>query len=320
MIVAGIDVGTNTIRLLVADVDAAAVRELHSGRIIPRLGEGLDRSGAISPDAEKRSLAALAAFAEDARRYSPSCIDAIGTSALRRASNAAAFIRKTMEQAGVHLRVVSGEEEARLTFKGVRFALERTTGEPMPDPSVVIDIGGGSTEVVRIFGGCVREVKSLQLGAVYLTERFIRHDPPREEEIDAIRTAVRGELGMHADLFCRDGSPALIGTAGTITTLAAIDQEMTEYDPERINGYILRGSSLDVLIGTLSDTTLQERRKIKGLEAGREDIILAGAIIAQEIQMRIGASAMLVSDWGLREGIVLDGYERQLLRTNRAEL
>ncbi len=310
MIVAGIDVGTNTIRLLVADVDAGSFRELHSGRIITRLGAGLDRSGAISPESEQRSLAALAAFTADARRFSPACIDAVGTSALRRASNASAFIHRTADRTGLTLRVATGEEEARLTLKGVSFMLERMRGAPLPDPALVVDIGGGSTEVIRIDGGRIRE-QSLPLGAVYLTERFLLHDPPRKEEIDAVREAVRKELSAHAELFRSDGAPALIGTAGTITTLAAMDQRMTDYEPARINAFVLSGTSLDALIDMLSVTPNRARKLIPGLEEGREDIILAGAVVAQEIRRLIGSASVLVSDWGLREGIVLAGYDRQ---------
>jgi exopolyphosphatase/guanosine-5'-triphosphate,3'-diphosphate pyrophosphatase len=306
MILAGIDIGTNTIRLLVAETGPGIFREICSGRTITRLGQGLDRSGIISPEAQERSLAALAEFVDHARFHSASSIAAVGTSALRKASNAAAFISTVEEQLGIAVRVITGEEEARLTLLGVGRAL----GEGRLGSSVAIDIGGGSTEVIRMHPSSGAREVSLPLGAVYLTERFIHHDPPAEEEIGNIRKTVREELARHGDMMCPGPSVTLVGTAGTITTLAAMDQELTEYDPAKINGYVLTGESLDRIVRKLSAGTLAERRNMKGLEPGREDIILAGALVAQEIMERCGSPEMLVSDWGLREGIVLDLYEK----------
>jgi exopolyphosphatase/guanosine-5'-triphosphate,3'-diphosphate pyrophosphatase len=305
MILAGIDIGTNTIRLLVADAGPGSFREICSGRTITRLGQGLDRSGVISPEAQERSLAALAEFVDHARFHSASSIAAIGTSALRKASNAAAFISRVGEQLGIDVRVITGEEEARLTLLGVGRALrEKRLGS-----AIVIDIGGGSTEVIRSRPSTGTKEVSLPLGAVYLSERFVHHDPPTAEETGAIRKAVREELERHRDMLSQDPLVTFVGTAGTVTTLAAMDQEMAEYDPEKINGYVLTRESLDRIVGKLTAAALGERRNMKGLEPGREDIILAGALVAQEIMDQCGSPEMLVSDWGLREGIVLDLYE-----------
>lgn len=316
MILAGIDIGTNTIRLLVAEVSSGLFQERSSGRTITRLGQGLDRSGMLSPEAMERSLAALAEFTDQARLYSAASITAVGTSALRKASNAAQFIGAVKERTGVSVCVITGEEEARLTLLGVNRALGGN-GKDRLDSAVVVDIGGGSTEVIRTRPRSAATEASLPLGAVYLTERFIHHDPPTPEELGNIRKTAREELRRRADLAAQDPSAALAGTAGTITTLAAMDQEMTEYDPGRINGYVLARGALDAIIRKLGVSTLAERRAMKGLEPGREDIILAGAIVAQEIMELCGAPEMLVSDWGLREGIVLDLYEK-LSRGHRA--
>jgi exopolyphosphatase/guanosine-5'-triphosphate,3'-diphosphate pyrophosphatase len=159
-------------------------------------------------------------------------------------------------------------------------------------------------------------MRSIPLGAVYLTERFLRNDPPLREELDSLRRVVRKELdawereAFHGRNVRASSLATVAGTAGTITTLAAMDQALAEYDPARINGYILTRASVDRLVNTLSVSTLDARRTIAGLESGREDIILAGAIVAQEIMGRCGARQMLVSDWGLREGIVFDLYEK----------
>jgi exopolyphosphatase/guanosine-5'-triphosphate,3'-diphosphate pyrophosphatase len=318
MILAGIDIGTNTIRLLVTDTSETTHRELYSGRTITRLGQELDRTGMLAPEAQERSLKAIEAFSSVFKRYSVDHIAAVGTSALRNAVNAAEFITAVQNRAGIEVAVITGDDEARLTLLGVRRAFSGgKKGEEDPLASaLVIDIGGGSTELITTVQGKVETMTSIPLGAVYLTERFLKNDPPLREEMDSLRRVVNKELDTweRDTLKSRDVRPSSVanvaGTAGTITTLAAMDQALTEYDPARINGYILTRSSLDRLVNKLSVSALDERRTMAGLEAGREDIILAGAVVAQEIMERCKARQMLVSDWGLREGIVFDLYEK----------
>jgi exopolyphosphatase / guanosine-5'-triphosphate,3'-diphosphate pyrophosphatase len=318
MIIAGIDIGTNTIRLLVTETSDTTHRELYSGRTITRLGQDLDRTGILAPEAQERSLNAIEIFSQIIGRHSVDRIAAVGTSALRNAANAAEFITAVRKRTGIVITIISGVEEAKLTLLGVRRAFAQGKDHEN-DPlaaALVIDIGGGSTELIVTDQGNVQSMKSIPLGAVYLTERFLRSDPPRTEELDSLRSVVNKELEAwdREALRGRDVSPSSLatvaGTAGTITTLAAMDQALTEYDAARINGYILTRSSLDKLVNMLTVSTLDERRKITGLEAGREDIILAGAVVAQEIMGRCGSLQMLVSDWGLREGIVFDLYEK----------
>jgi exopolyphosphatase/guanosine-5'-triphosphate,3'-diphosphate pyrophosphatase len=320
MILAGIDVGTNTIRLLVADVGETSYQELSTGRTITRLGQGLDRTGTLSSEAQARSLDALSAFTEILRRYPTIPVDVVATSALRRAANARTFHQELKRRTGLDLRVIDGEEEARLTLAGARRALSqgrRTDKDPLAS-SLLIDIGGGSTEIVVTEGGVIRSERSLDLGAVYLFERFLRSDPPKAGEIERLRQDVRKGLEAWETTLVREtgicaASPAILaGTAGTITTLAAMDQGMIDYDPARINGHILAGNALDRMVRLLARTALDERKRIPGLEAGREDIIFAGAIIAQELMQRSAKREMLVSDWGLREGIVFDRYEKMV--------
>ncbi|MHB8844243.1 MAG: Ppx/GppA phosphatase family protein [Nitrospirota bacterium] len=318
MILAGIDIGTNTIRLLVAATSDTIHRELYSGRTITRLGQGLDRTGMLAADARERSLRALEAFAAVLARHSVVRTSVVGTSALRNAGNAPAFISAVKERTGLEIAVISGQDEAMLTLAGVRRALSQGKGKD-EDPlasSVVLDIGGGSTELIITRQGRVASMESLPLGAVYLTERFIRHDPPASDELERLRTTVRQELKQWAQDTVKtagvDQTSLLTcaGTAGTITTLAAMAQGLREYDPDRINGYVLSRASLDSMVTMLSVTTMEARKGIAGLEPGREDIILAGAIVVQEIMELCKAQEMLVSDWGLREGIVFDLYEK----------
>lgn len=318
MILAGIDIGTHTIRLLVTETSDTTHRELYSGRTITRLGQELDRTGMLAPEAQERSLKALEEFSGVIGRHAVDRIAAVGTSALRNAANAPEFIAAARKRAGINISVITGDDEAKLTLLGVSRALSRgKRGEEDPLASaLVIDIGGGSTELITTGHGTVQTMTSIPLGAVYLTERFLRSDPPLRDEMDSLRRVVRNELDAweRETLQRRDvrssSFATLAGTAGTVTTLAAMDQALAGYDPARINGYTLTRSSLDRLVNLLSVSTLDARRTIAGLEAGREDIILAGAVIAQELMGRCGARQMLVSDWGLREGIVFDLYEK----------
>lgn len=308
MILAGIDIGTNTLRLLIAETGPAVFHEIHSDRRITRLGERLDHTNRLSADARERSLKALADFSAKIKTFPVNGIAAVGTSALRNAANAADFIRDVYEQTGIRINVISGREEARLTLLGVSRALITKLSL---ESAMVIDIGGGSTEIIW---GNVRSPTdiSLPLGAVYLTERFIQTDPPTEREVDLVREFIRGELGkdpLERNALAR--CSVLAGTAGTVTTLAAMEQKLPEYLPEKINGYVLAIDAIDRMIAKLVESALQERRDIPGLESGREDIILAGALITQEIMRRFGFTELHVSDWGLREGILFDGYERQ---------
>jgi len=313
MILAGIDIGTNTIRLLVAETSDTSLRELHSSRKITRLGQDLDRTGRLSQDAQERSCKSLQDIAVSIREHPVVCTAVIGTSALRNAVNASEFIALAKQRTGLDIAVVSGEEEANLTLRGVRRALSpfcRADADPLAS-ALVLDIGGGSTEIIVTRQGGGLTAASLPLGAVYLTERIIRHDPPTKAELSDLRKAVTRELDTLPATIMRPGSlSACAGTAGTITTLAAMDQGLAVYDPDRINGYILKKDALDRMVEQLSSATLEQRRNIAGLEAGREDIILAGAIIVQEIMDHCGARELLVSDWGLREGILFNLYEK----------
>ncbi|MDH4162415.1 MAG: Ppx/GppA family phosphatase [Nitrospirota bacterium] len=321
MILAGIDIGTNTIRLLVADISDQGHRELYSGRQITRLGQDLDRTGVLSSEAQERSLAALREYTTVINRF-PGCRTmVIGTSALRNARNAAEFIDTVRDTTSLGISVISGEQEARLTVLGVRRALTQgreTERDPLRS-ALVIDIGGGSTELIIVRNGVPDAVASLPLGAVYLTERFVRHDPPLPEELEELSREIMllldaWEIDILRTHALRPSSLAVLaGTAGTITTLASMEQRLAVYDPARINGFILTKEALDGWSDLLARTSVKDRRNITGLEQGREDIVLAGALIARDIMDRYGRQEMIVSDWGLREGIVFHLAEQERL-------
>jgi exopolyphosphatase/guanosine-5'-triphosphate,3'-diphosphate pyrophosphatase len=241
----------------------------------------------------------------------------IGTSALRNASNATSFIEEVYTRTGLDIRVISGEEEARLTLIGVSRTLRGSTGlkSDALESAMVIDIGGGSTEIIMTHPLRATTMASLALGAVYLTDRYIENDPPKPAEIALLRCAVRDNLEQCDGMMIAGPAKTLVGTAGTITTLAAMDLRLAIYDPGKINGHILARETVNAIVQQLSVSTLKERRTLPGLETGREDIILAGAVVTQEVMERFGLLTMLVSDWGLREGIVLDLYERLTVNT-----
>lgn len=311
MILGGIDIGTNTLRLLIAEIGPVLYREIGSDRRITRLGQDLDRTGVLSRDARERSIKALADFSARIKKHAVRQVDTVGTSALRKASNSREFITEVQLRTGLDIRIIPGEEEARLTLLGVSRALRNTsTGESPLSSALVIDIGGGSTELIITRPGEDPVVVSLPLGAVYLTERFIHHDPPSGEELQRLRRSVREELEQQRILFRPGLVSIFVGTAGTITTLAAMDQKLAVYDPNLINRSMLTRSTIEGMVRMLSESTLKERRDIPGLEHGREDIILAGAIVTQEIMERFGFTTIVVSDWGLREGILFDLYEK----------
>jgi exopolyphosphatase/guanosine-5'-triphosphate,3'-diphosphate pyrophosphatase len=309
MILAGIDIGTNTLRLLIAETSRGVFREIYSDRRITRLGQNLGNTGELLREAAERSIRALLDFSGCIRRYGAQHTAAVGTSALRTASNAREFISEVRQRTGLAVAVITGEEEARLTLLGVaRSLMDKGGKRSLPASALVVDIGGGSTEVIAKRSSGIPISASMPLGAVYLTEQFLKTDPPTWQDISILRSAVRDQLAAHCGAIKPDSSRVLVGTAGTITTLAAIDQGLAAYDPARINGHVLSSEVIDAIVLKLSALTHDGRKAVPGLEQGREDIILAGAIVAQEIMRWSGATAMLVSDWGLREGIVLDLY------------
>jgi exopolyphosphatase / guanosine-5'-triphosphate,3'-diphosphate pyrophosphatase len=318
MILAGIDIGTNSLRLLIADSGPGYFRKVISDREMTRLGQELDRCGVLAPEAMERALEALVAFHKSIQRQGAYHISAIGTSALRRAKNASVFIDRVQKQTGIVVRIISGEEEARLTLLGVEQSLATPNGMSSDDlkRTFVLDIGGGSTEIILTTPDKNPAIASLSLGAVYLHDQFIKHDPPTPEELARLRDYVHEELNATEGILLPVRNSICIGTAGTITTLAAMSLGLVQYVAEKINRVVLTREFISTTVTNLEALTLEERKKIRGLESGREDIILSGAIIAQEIMKRFGFYSMAVSDRGLLEGIVIDLSERLNKRIN----
>jgi exopolyphosphatase/guanosine-5'-triphosphate,3'-diphosphate pyrophosphatase len=304
-VLAVIDVGSNTVRLLVAEGQAGGhYRLLEQARETTRLGQGLSEGKPLLACAQERTLTTLRDFSQRARRLGAQTIRALGTSALRRAGNTGKFVLRVKQCCGLKLEVVSGMEEARLTLQGV--------GTVVPSEwtrYLASEIGGGSSEFILADGqGGIEDLCSLELGAVSLTERFLAHDPPHECEFNQLIKYLHQRLFPILQDF--PPAPRLVGTAGTITTLAAVAQGMEEYDAGKINGFILPQSQVAVLLKTFRRQPLARRRQIPGLEAKRADIIVAGTAVLLVGMEELKADQIMVSDAGFREGIVVELLKR----------
>jgi len=300
---ASIDIGSNTLRLLIAQAwTSGPLKPIRVERRITRLGERFLPAMILKPAAIARSIAALREFAQFMAETGVQDYLAAATAVVREAGNGADFLRRVEDEAGLRVRLLSGTEEAELALRG---AASVTVGGG--GPMALFDIGGGSTEVICQVPGENPRVDSVSLpiGVVHLTERFLRDDPPGLEACNRLAGHVRTIL--EAVSFAAPMDRLLwVGTAGTVTTLAAMYLELQQYDPDRINGAVLDRSWLVGLCTRLAGTPVPARRGIVGLEPGREDIILAGALVTVELMDAFRFSRVTVSDAGLLEGLFLE--------------
>jgi exopolyphosphatase/guanosine-5'-triphosphate,3'-diphosphate pyrophosphatase len=296
--VAAIDIGTNTVLLTIAEQrDAAEPRAIVERATITRLGEGVDKAGSLSDAAKQRTLACLREYAQIIAGSGVEQLDVVGTSAMRDAAESEAFVAEARALLGREPRVIAGSEEAELTFRGALSGL-RLTGE-----LIVFDVGGGSTEIIAAAGDRAASLSavSLDVGSVRLSERHIHHDPPLPHEIDGVRSDVRAALATAPPA---PSAATLVGVAGTVTTLAAIDRKLGVYDSSIVHGATLAQSSVDAILDRLCALTLEERRRVTGLEPGRADVIVAGAAIVSEMLRFARADKLIVSDRGVRWGLI----------------
>jgi exopolyphosphatase/guanosine-5'-triphosphate,3'-diphosphate pyrophosphatase len=303
MRVAAIDIGTNTTLLLVAEKDdRGALRAVREEATITRLGEGVDVARKLAPAAVERTNACLSRYAEIVRELGVGRTAVVGTSAMRDAGGGEEVRAKVRELFGVEARTISGEEEARLTFAGALSGLELPAG---PAGQVtVFDIGGGSTEiVVGSASGGVRASHSFDVGSVRLTERHVRSDPPAPGELAAVARAVAEAFATDDVWSAASGRGPLVGIAGTVTTLAAVSLELEPYDGTRVHGMTMSKADVRAVVDRLAALPLAERKKIRGLEPKRADVIVAGGYVALGVLERLGANELVVSDRGVRWGL-----------------
>lgn len=298
-LLASIDLGTNTARLLIASVDNGILTRHHVMRRITRLGGGFSKKQGISPEACERSLSAMKEFAEAIRVQKVSRVKAVATSAVRDAVNGEAFKRDVREATGIELETISGDLEGRLTLRGVISGLD-----VLHETMIVFDVGGGSTEYTLAKGGDILFTKSLPLGVVRLTEG--------KQSVDAMAEKIGRELGKLVVEMRAAGvekhleGATLIGTAGTATTLAAISQNLVDYDYRRINNLVLQLADIQGIFSRLLPLSPQERiERVAGLEKGREDLIIAGTLLTIRSMELLGISSLKISDFGLLEGVLM---------------
>jgi exopolyphosphatase/guanosine-5'-triphosphate,3'-diphosphate pyrophosphatase len=303
--VAVIDVGSNSTRLLVADVDGG-VSVLERQSRVTRLGRGVDLSGQLSDEAVEAACAAIADYVAICHEAGAERTTAIATSAVRDASNGSAFVAELRERFDLSARVLDGEEEARLTYRGA------TAAQPPAIPTLVIDIGGGSTEMIVGTGTEIAFHASLQAGVVRHTERHISGDPPTAVELEALAGDVRTLI---ADAIAGDGetrASAGIAVAGTPTSLAAVELGLEPYDPARVHGHVLSLETIQRLLSQFASAPLAERAAIPGLHPDRAQTIIAGCVILIEAMRAFGLDRIQASEHDILYGMALETASQRL--------
>ncbi|MGB7685545.1 MAG: Ppx/GppA phosphatase family protein [Solirubrobacterales bacterium] len=295
--VAVIDVGTNSTRLLVADVEGTRVSPVERRSTVTRLGRGVDLSGRLSAEAIEDACAAIGEYVDLLWELGTGTVAMIATSAVRDAGNGDAFVAELRERFAISARVLDGSEEAQLTYLGA-------TAEHRPQrPTLVVDIGGGSTELIVGTGEEVSFHASLQAGVVRHTERHIATDPPTAVELESLAGDVRGAIEA-----VLDGAPAAeqgIAVAGTPTSLAAIEMALDPYDPERVHEHVLALPSIQRMLSQLASVPLSERVEIPGLHADRAPTIVAGVVILVEAMRAFDLEQIAVSEHDILYGTAI---------------
>ena len=315
-----IDIGTNTIRLLIGCISDGGIIRVASDRVVTRLGKDILKTGRLDPNSIEKSISSIVKFKGLCEKYNVQKIIAIGTSALREAKNSNEFLEDVKKTTGLNIEIISGEKEAELTFRGI-IGDDALFGSAYLRASMIVDIGGGSTEWIiykkaRGEGQRVNRQKnselkmgSIPIGAVKLFETFIKHDPPAPEELQDMRNYIFDEFSqafeknslkdyLHCSLF-------LIATGGTATTIAAIDMGIDGYDTNKIHRHKISLPTLKTIYERLTAVSADKRCKIKGLEIERTDIIIPGTIILLTLLEVLGVKEIIISDYGLLEGALI---------------
>lgn len=313
--VAAVDCGTNSIRLLVADATvshgasgAGAIGELvdlDRRMTIVRLGQGVDRTGRLAPEALQRTFAACREYAAIIKEHGAERLRFVATSASRDAENRDEFVRGVLDILGVEPEVISGDQEAAFSFTGA--TKELAGGDHLPKPYLVVDIGGGSTEFV-VGDDRVRAARSVDIGCVRMTERHLVRegvvsDPPTEEQIAAMRADIEAALDLAEQTVPLREARTLVGLAGSVTTVSAIAQELPEYDSEAIHHSRVSHEKVREITEWLLRSTHAERAAVPSMHPGRVDVIGAGALVLLSIMERIGAQEVVVSEHDILDGI-----------------
>jgi exopolyphosphatase/guanosine-5'-triphosphate,3'-diphosphate pyrophosphatase len=295
------DIGTNAIKFHIAEkTPGGNWKTILDKAEVTRLGEGLNRTRKISPEAMERNISVISEMIEIAHQNDVDQIFAIGTMALRTAQNANDFIDHIKNKFGISVEIISGDEEARLSFLAVNSSLDIRPGN-----FLIFDIGGGSTEFISGNDGKIQQKISFNIGVVRLTEDILTSDPVAQHECKAVNETIQNEFSAIAVMNPVD---KLIGVGATLTTLGAMKMEMPDYDPDVIHGTKLSFTDVAGVLSLLQSKTIAERKKIVGLEPRRADVILAGAMIVSNIMNKIDAAEVIISDSGVRHGFLIDRF------------
>jgi exopolyphosphatase/guanosine-5'-triphosphate,3'-diphosphate pyrophosphatase len=298
MRVAALDIGSNTLLMLVVDDDGGELTAVVDRCEFGRLGQGVDRSGALSGESIERSLEILSRFAAEAGELGVERVGAVGTQALREADNAADFVDPAAEILGAPIEIIEGKREAELVYRATAREFPGLAAETL----VIADVGGGSTEIDVGRGGELVSAVSVPIGAVRLSERHLASDPPIPAEVRALIADIDAAL---ADLELPSGVP-LVGTAGTATSFASVELRLAEYDGDRVQGLSLTPAQVDRHLARFLEMTVAEKRALVGLEPARADVIAGGAAIYARLLHRMQAPRFVVSDRGVRWGLAAE--------------
>lgn len=316
MRLAAIDIGTNTVLLLVADVDEnGVIHPIKHLQRFPRLGKDVGRQGIIHPSAFERIAQVVSEYNNLSKQLGAEKVIACATSAVRDSANKKEFITYIKTTSGLDVEVLSGENEALWSYRGA------ISGFPSLDKkAVVLDIGGGSTEITYFLPNKKNskplfQCHSLQIGSVRLSERYFKHDPPSESELQSAIQAIMQEFSRVS--FPELASFQLVGVAGTVTTLACLELKLMEFDIEKVSGFKMSRDTVGIWTRKLSSLQSNEIRTLSNTTEGREDILTAGVLILNEFMKHFGFESVVVSERGLRYGLVIYEWEQQLKRLRR---
>ena len=304
MRVAAIDCGTNSIRLLIADVDGMQLTDIVRTMIIVRLGEGVDRTGQFSPQALERTFAATDEYARLIGEHQPERVRFVATSASRDASNRAEFFSGIQQRLGIEPDVISGDEEARLSFAGATSDLASRSDGPVA-PYLVIDIGGGSTEFV-LGTESPEAALSTNVGCVRMTERHLVNDPPTEAQIASAIIDIDQAIESASSVVPCTEAQSLIGLAGSVTTVAALALQLPVYDPNKIHGSRIASATVHEITQRLLHMTREERAALGPMHEGRVDVIGGGALVLDRIMQKLNFKEVVVSERDILDGIAFD--------------
>jgi exopolyphosphatase/guanosine-5'-triphosphate,3'-diphosphate pyrophosphatase len=308
---ASIDIGTNTFRLLIAEIhhqgtlNNYSMKEIYSERVITRIGDGLQETGSLKRTAMERGLKTLQKFSDIISSHNVYRTSAVATSAMREAKNSTYFLKEVKDRTGFEIEIISGEQESEITADGMLIDMVK------PQSALMIDIGGGSTELIMIYNDQPLLKQSMHLGVVYLANNYMKHDPPLEKDLNRMEEEITQKIASvtapFKELFSEE--TVLIGTAGTVTTLATVAQNLASFDHKRIHNYKLPLETVKNIFSDIATIHSLERADYIPFEPERLDIIVPGTLILLKLMEMFSFSEMTVSNYGLREGILINLYK-----------